>query len=271
MHVLYTAAQHGDVQLATSVLGTMELEGIAREEHHYAALVEAYARSGDFRKLFTTISKMRQNGPAPSPSTISCAIMSVASSANSASSALSDLQHQHDTASEPVDIESFHLLLAAFIRVGDLEGALNLYKDRPELLPNFNMRPNTHTFNLLLAGCAVAGQTEVSLFLVAEMKAIRVLPDQRTYGELVKTCLNAPFVPGEQKPHALALLYMEEASARGLALSPDIYTELALKCAEEDDMESSLAVFQEMDHHGWDSAEGRQKLHRKWRETTPSL
>lgn len=270
--MLYTAAQHGDVQLASSVLRALELEGLPRKEHHYAALIEAYARSGDFGKVFSTLSDMRRDGIPPSSSTILAAIPHCGSSSTSVSSALSELGKQHDIAVETVDIESFHLILSALTYIGDLEGALNLYKNRPEIFPNFSMEPTTDTFNILLTGCAKTGQTDVASFITAEMKAIGIDPDATTYEALVKTCLNAPHMSVEsQQPYQLALLYLEEAGLQGFTLAQNVYMNIALKCAEQDDVQSSMEVFEEMESRGWCGSDARQKLYRKWREAKPVL
>jgi pentatricopeptide repeat protein len=269
--VLYTAALHGDVQLASSVLRALELEGLPRKEHHYAALVEAHARLGQFAKVFSTLSQMRKNGLSPSFSTISSAISECGSSEESVASALSELRVQHDTAVEAVDIESFHLVLSAFVCIGNLEGALNLYKNRPETFPNFDMQPNTDTFNILLSGCATTGHIDIATFITAEMKAIGIDPNEQTYEALVKTCLNAPYMSGERKPYQLALLYLEETGVRGFTLAQNVYMETAMKCAEEDDVQSAMEVFEEMESRGWDGSDARQKLYRKWRDAKPVL
>ena len=264
--VLYTAGQHGDVELAHSVLQTMEFEGQACEEHHYAALVEAYARAGEYAKIFSTLSKMRREGVAPSTSTTIAAIDALGASEETVVSALSALREQHDAGVEAVDVESFQLVLSAYVKVGLLEAALDLYKDWPEVSPNFRLRPNAETFNILLRGCADAGQIEVASLLVDEMRVANVPLKDDSYDALIMSCVNAPTHPEKQRPYQLGLMYLEKASNARLTLSQKTYEALAGRCIDEDDVESGMAVLDEMDRSGWDSAAARLKIHTRWRE-----
>ncbi|KAI5781422.1 hypothetical protein EDC01DRAFT_665668 [Geopyxis carbonaria] len=253
LQVLYTAARHGDVALAESVLQVHDAELSERKEYHYAALIEAYARNNQIAQIFATLTAMRQAGVPPLYTTASTAVPIIAASAESAASALAMLSSHPPGNLPAVDLEAVHLVMSAYVQRDDIETAFDVYKRLPELVSEG--RPNTDTFNILLQGCARLKQKDLALYIASEMKESSQKPDGSTYEFLILVCL-----ADKETSYHDAFIYLEEMKLDGFVLGRETYKDLALRCSIEGDTEASNYLLDEMDALGYATKEIRRFL-----------
>src|SRR5690242_3488801 len=65
LHILSTAAKHGDPALATSVFNALSKMEVQFGAQHFLPLIEAYTRCGDIQQAFIVIGIMRSSCLSP--------------------------------------------------------------------------------------------------------------------------------------------------------------------------------------------------------------
>lgn len=107
-------------------------------------------------------------------------------------------------------------------------------------MPDFGLRPETSTFNLLLKGAANRADKVFAMNMVSEMKEMGVAPDVDTYEWIFNTCLG-------QEDYEDAFVFLEEM--KGLGMQPRIrmYRALALRCYMVKDARYEVALKEMMD------------------------
>jgi len=200
-------------------------------EHHFSPLIEALCHRASIKDAFLVIMRMGAVGIVPTTETtypIFKYIVEDAERLETACNHLEDLQQEVKTG---FHVAAFNCVIQASIAFGDLQRAIGLYNS----LPEFNVRPNESTFNLLLGGCIAATHRELGDKLLLEMKDARVLPSARTYERLILLCLT-------QTNYEDAFFYLEEMKEQKMIPSLDIYESLIRKCVTMGDMRYKLAV-----------------------------
>ncbi|KAF3908347.1 hypothetical protein AA313_de0208680 [Arthrobotrys entomopaga] len=241
LKVLNTAARHGKPQLALEVFRVLTLRGLPFQEPHYAALIEAYARNGELTPAFRALTLMRNQGVPTTPTTANAiveALTSTGSIANvdSAYSTLKDFVASSN-ANDVVEVTGFNAVLAACVKLSDLERALGVYTECTSL----NVAPNTETFNTLFAGCVECSSPpnkELAMFLANEMKEMGLHPDARTYEELLKVSLY------QDDDYEDAFVYLEEMKevVEGGRVRPMVYEWIARRLEEKGDERLGMVV-----------------------------
>lgn len=90
-------------------------------------------------------------------------------------------------------------------------------------MPEFDLRPDINTFNLLLKLAAKEARKDFAVNLVGEMKEMRIEPDAETYEHLF-------YVSLAQDNYEDAFIYLEELKATWRYVRPSLYKALATKC-----------------------------------------
>ncbi|KAF8534535.1 hypothetical protein BDD12DRAFT_859853 [Trichophaea hybrida] len=235
--VLNCAARYGDAALAEDVVGYLNDSETPLHEHYYAAQIEAYALSTppNVPKIFSTLASMHAAGIPPHKHTARAALPILSSSRAVADSAAAALAPNNTNL-----LTSVELVMAAYIQLPDLAAALQIYTSLPTLT---SAKPTTHTVNILLSGCADAKNSELAMYLVAEMRAMHVCPDAASYDALVRVC----------SPKQEAFLYLEEMKAAGFRAARRTYVDLISTCINAGDRERAEMVMMEMAEVGWES------------------
>lgn len=185
-NVLSTAARHGDVFLATSVLRVLSRRsGSPIQRHHYEALLETYIAASDLQKAFALLSTMQTAGHPPTEASTRPIYTHLRQSPKLPSLAariLTSLKEED----RPVPIAAINVVIESHIAHHDLASALHLYKKT-----STNPAPDTATFNALLRGCSQAARKDTAMFLASEMLALSIPPNALTYDRLILVCLTS--------------------------------------------------------------------------------
>jgi hypothetical protein len=225
------------------VIGALSKSGIKCGEEHYLPLVEACTRCGDIRAAFIILHVMRQDSTPPQLSHLNFLIDAIAQSAQSVDRAFFVLQDIVQKEGLTADITAFNVVIAACIQFNDSSRAISTYRDAPSL----KVQPNLETFNLLLKAAAIVGHVELAMFILSDLKAAQVTPDDETYGRVILTCLHQPDNKYEE-----AFLYLEEMKASGWIPSSGIYTSFIKKCVYHSD-DRAVMLLEEMERVGYNT------------------
>lgn len=250
-NVLRCAARNGDIEFAQDVISLYDAEGIKLQEHHYACLIEAYSLCSPINipEIFSVLSHMRAARVPPQNHTARAALLVLAGDKALADSASALLKSNGNTN----DLAAVELVIAAYCRLGELDAAFAVYADLHTLTPQL---PETHTFNILLRGCAdLGGEKELALYTLSEMKAMGILPDRATFEALVRVCCSMVTEDAgeDAKTHLWdAFIFLEEAAANTAVgrLGRDVWAELAEACRRAGDEEREQMVKEEMQRLG---------------------
>jgi hypothetical protein len=243
LQVLSCAAQHGDPSLAKKVIGALTKSGIQCGEEHYLPLVEACTRCGDIRAAFIILHIMREDSTPPQLSHLNFFVDAIAQSAQSVDRAFFVLQDIVQKEGLIADITAFNIIISACIQLNDSSRAISTYRDAPSL----KVQPNLETFNLLLKAAALVGHVELAMFILSDLKAAQVTPDEETYARVILTCLHQPDNKYEE-----AFLYLEEMKASGWIPSSGIYASFVKKCVYHSD-DRAVMLLEEMERVGYNT------------------
>ncbi|KAK6507685.1 hypothetical protein TWF481_006108 [Arthrobotrys musiformis] len=259
LKVLNTAARHGNPDLALEVFRVLTLRNLPFQEHHYAALSASYARSGQLIPAFRALTLMRNQGIAHTATTANAIIEALTSAGkieivDSAYSTLKDFVASTND-KEVVEVAGFNAVLAACVKLKDLERALGVYAECAAL----NVAPNTETFNTLFRGCVECStppNKELAMFLANEMKEMGLQPDFVTYEELLKVSLY------QEEDYEDAFVYLEEMKEviPGGKVRPMVYSWIATRLEEKNDERLGMVVEEmkslgyEEEAKAWDAA-----------------
>ncbi|KAF9481567.1 hypothetical protein BDN70DRAFT_876230 [Pholiota conissans] len=242
--VLNTAARHGEPELAADVIRVLQLAGIDWEEHHFAALIEAFCRNGQMKEALISLAIVKSNNITPTSSTTSVILDSIKSDVESLDAAWALIDEIHESESG-LDIEAIKVVIEASIYLGDLQRAVGIYKS----LEDYGLKPDLATFNLLLDGCIGAQHRQLGDLLLAEMKDSKIKPDSTTFEKLIELCLT-------QDIYEDAFFYLEEMKSAGYVPPVTVYDALLKKCISADDTRS-IIVLEEMKECGYKPQDSR--------------
>ncbi|KAF3904757.1 hypothetical protein ABW20_dc0102190 [Dactylellina cionopaga] len=240
LKVLNTAARHGSPSLALDVFRIITQRNIRFQEHHFAALIGAYAKAGQLGPAFRALTLMRLQGVATTPTTANAIVEAITSggtieSVDAAYSTLKDFSGSKNE-NEVVEIPGFNAVLAACVKLKDLERALGVYSECSSL----NITPTTETFNTLFTGCVECSSPpnkELAMFLAGEMKEIGLQPDFITYEELLKVSLY------QEDDYDDAFVYLEEMKEMvGGKVRPMVYEWIATRLHQKNDERLKMVV-----------------------------
>lgn len=209
------------------------------DEHHFAPLIEALCRDGDFREAFGVLSLMRDHDIQPSLETAYPIFEVISESVDTVDDAYGVLDSTKQDGNI-VDISALNVVIQACIALGDLQRALGMYKAASDL----GVTPNIETYNLLLSACIRTSHRELGDRILNEMRVAGVQPDVRTYERLVVLCLT-------QTNYEHAFYYLEEMKSRTLRPTVAIYEAIIRKCFSVGDTRHQLAL-EEMVEQGYE-------------------
>jgi pentatricopeptide repeat protein len=239
MAVLNTAARHGVPDLATDVLRVFKVSGIAWEEYHLAALIEAFCRNNQLREALITLHIMRSNKITPLPST-SLPIIDSIKDVESLDSAWAIIDEIFKTKSG-LDVDALKVIIRAAVLLGDMQRAVGFYKS---LSSDYGLLPDVTIFNSLLDGCIAAQHRQLGDVLLADLtKSTFIKPNEETYEKIIKLCLT-------QDVYEDAFYYLEEMKAAGFVPTQTVYEALVLKCHSMGDTRMDIAL-EEMLERGY--------------------
>lgn len=233
---LNVAARYGDPPLASDVIRILGNRGLRLEEHHYAALLEAYAVAGDLVSAFSVLGIMRRAGVTPAEYTAMPIVTRlVGADEATVEKAFVILQRLQRTGKN-VDIAALNVLINVHVKRNNLEAAFDIYN----AMPDFELRPETRTFNLLLKGAALLGNKDFAMNMVSEMKEAGVQPDADTYEWAFSSCL-------VKMDYEDAFGFLEEMRVAGFLPRIRMLKALASRCYEAGDNRCKVALEEMME------------------------
>lgn len=231
LDVLHTCGRNGMPALASEVLSLLTEQGVALEEHHFGPLMEALCHQALIKDAFLAIMRMDTVGIVPTTETTYPIFKYIVADAERLETACNHLESLQQEAKTPFHVAAFNCLIRTSISLGDLQRAIGLYNS----LPEFKVKPDVDTFNLLLGGCIATAHRDLGDKLLLEMKEAHVLPDARTYERLIVLCLT-------QTNYEDAFFYLEEMKEQKMVPSHNVYESLIRKCVTAGDTRYKLAV-----------------------------
>jgi len=224
--VLNCAARHADAALAADVLRVIGEEGFRCSEHHYASLLETTATT-DTARCFSILAHMRALGVPPTAHTARPLVAHLSRSKEAVDEAAELLAALNGGA----DLAAVEAVIASYVALGELDAAFNTYSAIASLTAD---APTTHTFNVLLAGCAVSGDKELALYTLSEMRGMQTAPDQESYDTMVRVCVAG--CSAEDNPWDEDVwTWLEGMKLKRWRLSRRAYELLAVGCANKGD------------------------------------
>lgn len=218
-------------------LACLDRAEIPIEEHHLAAVIEAYARSGDLTGASLALKSFMS--PSFQPTLKTVLPMSRLISQNVPTFDLAWSMYLDKFVEEEADLLIMNMLLQATVFLRDVNRAQAVYATRTELA----WSPNIDTFNLMIH-CAIAAKHHpVGDLMMQDMQKAGVTPNQDTYCSMISLCLT-------QSDYQDAFLYLEQLKAEGIRPPREIYQAIIEKCANNGDSRYSLAL-EEMEEVGY--------------------
>lgn len=221
---LNVAARYGEPALASDVFRVLSNRGVRFEEHHYAALLESYVVSGDLATAFSVLAVMRGAGVPPGEHTARPIVLRLTQSDDATPQDAFEILKSVRRGGKIVDLTALNALMAAHVARADINAAFEVYNR----LPDFDLRPETSSFNILLKGAQEQGRKDFALNVVSEMKEMKVPPDASTYEGVFGACL-------AQENYEDAFIWLEEMKSRGLRPGLAMYGALVRRCYTEKD------------------------------------
>ena len=244
--VLNAAARHGVPDLATDVLRVLKLSGIAWQEYHLAALIEAFCHNNQLKEALVTLHIMRSNKIIPLPTT-SVSIIDSIKNVESLDSVWAIIDEIHQKKGG-LDIDALKIIIQASVSLKDLQRAVGFYKS----LSDYGEKPDVTIFNTLLDGCIAAQHRQLGDDLLADMKKSNVKPDRETYEKIIRLCLT-------QEVYEDAFFYLEEMKAADFVPTQAVYEALVLKCQSMGDTRMDIAL-EEMLECGYEMSKSTSKV-----------
>lgn len=142
-----------------------------------------------------------------------------------------------------LNIVTSNHLLEAYCNAGRLERAFAMTKD---MVHSQGIKPNSHTYDILIRGCGRWGQLDAALRLLSSMQTAGVSPTIVTYSIAIDACARAGGPVAVDKAFEL-LTEMEQAG-----LEPNVVTfnSLIHACAQGNRARLALGVINRMEKSG---------------------
>ncbi|KAL9114456.1 MAG: hypothetical protein Q9227_001537 [Pyrenula ochraceoflavens] len=182
--VLATAAQAGDVTLATKAFESFNKRGESVSLYEYEYLLDAYAAAGDGEGNLRLLAALAKSGMEPEDS-----------STRSLTTLLRDEEHFTPTQAwrflksmEHFPIAAVNAIVEAHIERQDFDQAFAAFKEIRKLS---QIRPNLRTFNLLFKAAFDTQNSEWIAFIHQEMQTCNIPLDHTSYELSIMTAVSA--------------------------------------------------------------------------------
>ncbi|KXN90905.1 hypothetical protein AN958_02687 [Leucoagaricus sp. SymC.cos] len=236
--VMNTAARHGLPALATEALQMLQTINISPQEHHFAAIVEAFCRKGEVKEAVLVLGLMSSSGIIPSIETADPIAEHIQENVTKIDEAWTILEQLREEGRH-IDFVLPQAVIKAAVTYGDLSRAHAF----SQALPSLGLAPGAEIYNSLLQGCIQTGNRQLGDTVLADMKNVKVRPNQDTYESVIQLCLT-------QSVYEDAFFYLEEMKAAGHKPPPSIYTAIIEKCLSSNDARHRIAL-EEMEACGY--------------------
>ena len=191
-NVLTVAARTGDTELAASVIRFLVEVEIPPKLDDYEKMVEAYAVSGSLFSGFEVLCKMHMAGIALEHRSTRVILTHMIQNRILPRDAWAMLKRLKASKLQiPLGCAKVVLEMCEYEALDHpsvVDDGIAFYKELYALCPE---RADVSVYNVLIGMCRLARNTEAGMFLVKEMAALGVIPDQGTFEHLIIMCLEA--------------------------------------------------------------------------------
>ncbi|KEP50095.1 Ppr10 protein [Rhizoctonia solani 123E] len=227
VEILNTAARHGLPDLAQSVLSHLQEKSEPIHEHHLAAFIGSYAAAGQLREAYLALDLFQDHRVKILPESASAIVEAIDKSTSTLDNAWDVLSHLP----RPVNIEAVNSTLQAAVNLEDMQRAIGIYKE----LPDLEVSPVAETYDILLAGCLSISHAALGERLFQDMRTRGIKPTLQTYSRLVLLSLT-------QENYESAFSRLEEIKEKKMIPPQRVYEALVRRCVEDSDPRAELAL-----------------------------
>ncbi|PYI08270.1 pentatricopeptide repeat protein [Aspergillus sclerotiicarbonarius CBS 121057] len=233
-NVLTVAARAGDTELAASVIRFLVEVNLPPQLDDYEKMVEAHAVSGSLYSGFEVLCKMHMAGIVLEHRSTRVILTHMIQNRTPPRDAWAMLK-QLKASKLRVPLECAKVVLEvceyeALDSPSVVDDGIAFYKELYALCPD---RADVSVYNVLIGMCRLACNTEAGMFLVKEMAALGVIPDQGTFEHLIIMCLEADnFESG--------YMYFQDLLGQAVRPSEEARAEIRDLCSQSTDPFASL-------------------------------
>jgi len=230
MAIMNAAGRNGLPELATEVLQMKQTIGISPEEHHFAAIIEAFCKRDQAQEAILVLDLMASSGIESSMGTAEPIAECIQHSAEKIDAAWNQVKqlHQED---HHLHVSIYKTIFMAAVANGDLTKALAFCR----ALPDFGLSPSVDLYNHLLHACIRSANRQVGDEILSAMKSAELKPNRETYKTFIRLCLT-------QDVYDDAFFYLEEMKAAKHKPSSSVYVAIIQKCLSSNDERYQIAV-----------------------------
>ncbi|CUA73228.1 Pentatricopeptide repeat-containing protein At3g04760, chloroplastic [Rhizoctonia solani] len=227
VELLNTAARHGLIDLAQSVLAYLQETAQDIHEHHLAPVVGAYATAGQLQEAYLALDLFKDHRVEILPESASALVETIDQSTATLDNAWDVLSRLP----RPVSIQAVNATLQAAVNLSDMQRAIGIYKE----LPDLECSPTAETYDILLGGCLSISHAELGERLFQDMRSRGIQPTLQTYSRLILLSLT-------QANYEAAFSRLEEIKENKMVPPQRVYEALVRRCVDEGDPRAELAL-----------------------------
>ncbi|KAM5432125.1 hypothetical protein McanMca71_007866 [Microsporum canis] len=224
-NVLAISARTGNSRLATSVFKVLGKRNSVLTLNDYESLVDTYVEAHDIDSAIRILCTMGSSSvgiKAGSTRTLLSHFIMAKVAPTSVWETFKRLKRDEDL-EMPLPLVNVALELCAHL--GEVQTAWDLYRELHTLCSS---GVETSTFNILFSACRGSNNADLAGFFVQEMIQMKILPDRKTYENLILLCV-------ELSRFEIAYKYLLEMAGSGFELSRQAKQDIREKCHGQED------------------------------------
>ncbi|CAN1152273.1 Putative pentatricopeptide repeat-containing protein At1g13630 [Linum perenne] len=236
--LLCSLCKIGETDEALKLLYAVEDNGLKPDLVTYSVLIHGLCKQGEVYNAIQVYNKMCSNRISPS-SIEHCDILRSFRDKGMLHEARDYFDSLVSANDYKLDIVVYNVMIDAYVKHGDIQGALQLYRQITEK----GVFPNIVTFNSLIYGLCINGMMDQATGLLQTIKLHGLLPNAVTY----TTIMNAYAGNGDVSN---VLVLLQEMKRNKTNPSHITYTVLIKACCKEWKLQEALHFLEEMKSEG---------------------
>ncbi|CDS09294.1 hypothetical protein LRAMOSA10654 [Lichtheimia ramosa] len=244
-YVLQVAGRHGDSQLSIDVFRILGSLGFSYKESHFAALIESYTPSEDWRNMLKVLYIMRKTGVIPSRETARPIAYKLGRDTKAIRSARDAALQLHKEGA--LDIVAFNLIIHAFAYNNEATEAFETFASAKDL----DLPINIETIDSVLDACIHVKDAATGVSIFNEYVRGEIIPTATTMSKMVTLLCT-------QDNYEDAFRYLEDTKSMGLVPLRGCYYRLIKKLAISGDARIDMALH-DMKACGYDPGESLER------------
>lgn len=228
-NVLTTASRTGDTTLAASVFEYLNDIDVPRGLEEYEKMAETHLVANNLYSAFETLCSMHKSGIELEGSSTR-SILTFMIDRQTVPRVAWDMLKQLKLKKYDIPVGCANAVIELCENMAQYDGSMadegvSFYK---ELYSLCSKGADVLTYNSLIRMCRWAQNRKAAMFIVKEMSALNVTPNDQTFENLMLLCLDAGNFQS-------AWLYFQDFLERGGGLSEEVGTQIRNSCSHSDD------------------------------------